>query len=84
MKYINNDPNKGIEYDWKLIIKDVVYCDTDSIYMVNCNKHRHIIDEYNKSICATFKLTWKDIYKSLLEELAERRKEVERYEIHKQ
>lgn len=191
---------------------DVVYCDTDSIYMVNCDKHQHIIDEYNKSIYAknaaifgdmdeykdlgefdkinkkantyymfktlgakryiktqklivnnrvynaagdtevtvaglpkkslqnyckthklniydvfrdgmtmdvlysqknahhyndqptehlvngelmkelssvciyptTFKLTWKDIYKSLLEELAERRKEVERYEIHQQ
>lgn len=22
MKYINNDPNKGVEYDWKLIIKE--------------------------------------------------------------
>jgi len=32
---------------------DVVYCDTDSVYMLNCEKHQHIIDDYNHSIYAT-------------------------------
>ena len=31
---------------------DVVYCDTDSIYMVNYEKHLHIIEEYNRDIYA--------------------------------
>lgn len=30
----------------------VVYCDTDSIYMVHYEEHKHIIDEYNKGIYA--------------------------------
>ena len=30
----------------------VVYCDTDSIYMVHCEQHQHIIDEYNNNIYA--------------------------------
>lgn len=28
----------------------VVYCDTDSIYMVHYEEHKHIIDEYNNNI----------------------------------
>lgn len=29
---------------------DVLYCDTDSIYLRNYDKHQHIIDDYNKRI----------------------------------
>lgn len=29
---------------------DIIYCDTDSLYMLNCDKHNHIIEEYNRKI----------------------------------
>lgn len=29
---------------------DVIYCDTDSIYLLNYRKHQHIIDDYNHNI----------------------------------
>lgn len=29
---------------------DTVYCDTDSLYFINPDKHKHIIDEWNKMI----------------------------------
>lgn len=31
---------------------DVVYCDTDSIYLLNYENHKHIFDEYNKKVIA--------------------------------
>ena len=31
---------------------DVVYCDTDSIYLLNYEKHKHIFDEYNTKVIA--------------------------------
>lgn len=31
---------------------DVVYCDTDSIYLLNYEKHKHIFDEYNNKVMA--------------------------------
>ena len=31
---------------------DVVYCDTDSIYLLNYEKHKHIFDEYNNKVIA--------------------------------
>lgn len=40
---------------------DVVYCDTDSIYMVNCEKHQHIIDDYNNNIYAVNRVIFGDI-----------------------
>lgn len=30
--------------------QDVVYCDTDSIYLLNYEKHKHLFDEYNKNV----------------------------------
>ena len=29
-------------------VSDVVYCDTDSLYMINAAAHKHIIDRFNK------------------------------------
>lgn len=50
---------------------DVVYMDTDSIKMINYEKHKHIIEEYNahivklnKQICDTHKLDF-DIFNDL-------------------
>lgn len=34
------------ESEW--ITNDVVYMDTDSLYMINYEQHKHIIDEWNK------------------------------------
>lgn len=35
-------------FDKDMIGNDIVYSDTDSIYMLNYEKHKHIIYEYNK------------------------------------
>lgn len=40
---------------------DVVYCDTDSIYFINPDKHKHLIDTYNADITAQNK-TYDDAF----------------------
>ena len=56
-EYIDNI-NNGIKYDFKKIFKriidnsenyidDVIYCDTDSIKLLNYEKHKDIINAYN-------------------------------------
>ena len=32
------------------INEDVIYCDTDSIYMKNYSKHKHLVDTYNSMV----------------------------------
>ena len=36
------------ESEGRASVSDVVYCDTDSMYMLNGDKHKHIIEEWNK------------------------------------
>lgn len=42
------------------VIDDVVYNDTDSIKLLNYDKHKHIIDEYNAKIIAKNKKLFSD------------------------
>ena len=36
----------GMESDW--ITNDTIYCDTDSVYYINPEKHKHLFDEWNE------------------------------------
>ena len=39
---------------------DCIYCDTDSIYLINHGKHKHIFEEYNKEIIEINKSLFND------------------------
>ena len=36
----------GLESEW--ITNDTIYCDTDSVYYINPEKHKHLFDEWNE------------------------------------
>lgn len=54
MKKVSN------ESEW--ITNDVIYCDTDSMYMINYQQHLHIIEEWNKFAADRIKKCLPDEY----------------------
>lgn len=61
-KISDNSKNVSRETFWR---DDVLYCDTDSIKMVNYEKHKHIIDEYNQNMIIQNKKHNSDIFNDL-------------------
>ena len=62
---------KKISNNSEWITNDVIYCDTDSIYFLNGEKHLHIIEEWNSNIKERVLKRLPDQYKSALGKLGQ-------------